>query len=303
MIPISPKPTILLIAGGWSRARTYEPVAAILRNQGYDARTITLPSAGGPPSSTAIDDVNYIQQNYLNDLIDEGKEVVIAMHSYSGLPGTQCVQGFSRKELASEDKKGGVVGLVYITAYLLAAGETVESSLPGGLESHMRIDGDVVHLKDEQKAKFFNSISEEYSRRYADALTYHTIASLKTPLTYEAYRDVPSTYLFCDNDECLPVDTQRAMAALPGRGFTRMYRCSAGHFPMLSMPEGVAFVIHDSIMKNIMEFSNATSSYPFLGNLELEDGVQGTTIPQPLDIEHARCRAGHIDPGLRWLLY
>ncbi|KAL2833054.1 hypothetical protein BDW59DRAFT_95272 [Aspergillus cavernicola] len=134
------KPTILLIPGAWHKASTYDPVANILREKGYHAETITLPSAGGPPSTTAYDDANHIQKAYLNDLVAQGKEVILVMHSYAGIPGTESVKGFARKDLAASGKRGGVVGLIYQSAFILPAGESVESFLPGGLERFMVID-------------------------------------------------------------------------------------------------------------------------------------------------------------------
>jgi hypothetical protein len=115
------------------------------------AETITLPSAGGPTSSTATDDAKHIQDNYLKPLVAQGKNIVLVMHSYSGLPGTESVKGFARKDLAAQDKNGGVVGLLYESALLLPAGLSVASALPGGLDSFMELD--VCPLVDELQRK------------------------------------------------------------------------------------------------------------------------------------------------------
>lgn len=133
-------PTILLIPGAWHQGPTFEPVAILLRARGYVVETITLPSAGGPPSSTAVDDAKHIQDNYLKPLVAQGKNIVIVMHSYSGIPGTESVKGFARKDLAAQDKKGGVVGLLYESALLLPAGASVAAAVPGGLDSFMKLD-------------------------------------------------------------------------------------------------------------------------------------------------------------------
>jgi hypothetical protein len=144
-------PTILLIPGSWHQGPAFEPVASLLRARGYVAETITLPSAGGPTSSTATDDAKHIQDNYLKPLVAQGKNIVLVMHSYSGLPGTESVKGFARKDLAAQDKNGGVVGLLYESALLLPAGLSVASALPGGLDSFMELD--VCPLVDERQRK------------------------------------------------------------------------------------------------------------------------------------------------------
>lgn len=134
------KPTILLIPGAWHKASSFEPVAAILRSQGYHVETTTLLSAGGPTSATVADDAEDIRQKNLNDLVAQGKEVVVVMHSYGGIPGTESVKGLARKDRAARNEKGGVIALVYIAAFLIPAGQSVESFMPGGLDPAMTID-------------------------------------------------------------------------------------------------------------------------------------------------------------------
>jgi pimeloyl-ACP methyl ester carboxylesterase len=82
-----PKPTILLIPGAWHRGSTFEPVAALLRTQGYPVKILTLLSVGGPTSTTVADDAAYIQRN----LISQGKEVVVVMHSYGTIPSVPTI--------------------------------------------------------------------------------------------------------------------------------------------------------------------------------------------------------------------
>lgn len=58
-------------------------------------------------------------------LVEEGKNVIIVMHSYGGLVGTNGSQGLSRQELSKEKKtvEGAVVGIVYISAYVRSLGQ------------------------------------------------------------------------------------------------------------------------------------------------------------------------------------
>jgi hypothetical protein len=81
-------------------------------------KTLTLLSVGGPTSTTVADDAAYIQKNYLDDLNFQGREVVVVMHSYRGTPGTESVKGRTRRDIAVQGKKGGVVALVYMAAFV-----------------------------------------------------------------------------------------------------------------------------------------------------------------------------------------
>lgn len=123
-------PVILLIPGAWHQGSTFEPVANILRAKEYQAETITLPSVGGPSSTSAYDDAEHIRKTYLLDLVAQGKDVILIMHSYGGVPGTECVKGLARKDLAAQGKPGGVVSLIYQSAFLLPVGASVVSFCP-----------------------------------------------------------------------------------------------------------------------------------------------------------------------------
>lgn len=127
----STKPTILLIPGAWHRGEAWSPVTTLLQEQGYHVEAVTLPSAGGSPSSTMTDDAEHIRTKHLDDLIVQGRDVIVVMHSYSGIPGTECIKGMARKDLAAQGKPGGVIALVYVAAFLIPAGESLGSALPG----------------------------------------------------------------------------------------------------------------------------------------------------------------------------
>lgn len=55
--------------------------------------------------------------------------MVLVMHSYGGVAGNGSAVGLSKKERAREkNKKGGVVGLVFISAYVAREGQTVRKN-------------------------------------------------------------------------------------------------------------------------------------------------------------------------------
>ena len=51
---------------------------------------------------------------------------------------------------------------------------------------------------------------------------------------------MPSVYLVCENDGCIPPPMQLQMAESAG---SKVEKCKAGHMPMISVPERVAEVI------------------------------------------------------------
>jgi hypothetical protein len=134
------KPGIVLIPGAWHQGDTFEPVAHILRSLGYQAETVTLPSAGGAPSTTAYDDAEHIRKAHLDNMIAQGKNIIMVLHSYAGLPGTESVKGLTCRDLAAEGKKGGVAGLVYMSNLIPRAGASIETTLPVGIDSLMTME-------------------------------------------------------------------------------------------------------------------------------------------------------------------
>ena len=62
--------------------------------------------------------------------------------------------------------------------------------------------------------------------------------------TYCGWRDIPSTYLVCEDDQLWPSAMQIQTAELAG---SKIIQCGAGHMPMLSMPGKVVEVIESVI--------------------------------------------------------
>ena len=139
------KPTILLIPGSFCpSALFYDPVVDRLFAAGYDAIPIELLTCTAPSTAKAAtmeDDAARIH-GVAEKLLDLGKDVVIVMNSYGGLPGTQACEGLSKKEREAAGKPGAVTGLVYLTALLVQDGESLGESMAGdaGLPEYLKVD-------------------------------------------------------------------------------------------------------------------------------------------------------------------
>ena len=66
----------------------------------------------------------------LEKLADEGKEIVVIGHSYGGIPVSEAQKGLSLEERRKEGKKGGVVRLGYLTAFVPPVGISCATSFP-----------------------------------------------------------------------------------------------------------------------------------------------------------------------------
>jgi hypothetical protein len=61
-------------------------------------------------------------------------------------------------------------------------------------------------------------------------------------VTYTAWRDIPSTYLQCENDQAIVIGMQERMVSAAGGAF-KTFKCGADHSPFQSEPELTARVI------------------------------------------------------------
>jgi len=96
-----------------------------------------------PPHYDFTEDVHAIREA-ATKLVEEDREVVIVLHSYTGLPGGEALNGLGRKERQQEGKDGGVIRMVFIMAYAVPEGF---QQLPRGETSNfppwMRVNTEV----------------------------------------------------------------------------------------------------------------------------------------------------------------
>lgn len=119
----TPLPTVAIIAGAWQNPDCYEPLRQSLASRGYDSVSRSPPSTSLPHGDTDLDaDIAFVHNSILLPLVDEGKEVVVVMHSFGGVYGGGAVQGLSKAEYSKTGKKGGVIALVYMAAACIPSG-------------------------------------------------------------------------------------------------------------------------------------------------------------------------------------
>lgn len=96
----------------------------------------------------------------------------------------------------------------------------------------------------------YSDLPLEIGQELAKKICYHAAPAFATPLTYAAYRRVPTTYLICKKDKVIPLELQQAMVNLAGEEAIT-YHCDAGHFPMLSVRNVVVKLIRKAAGENI----------------------------------------------------
>ena len=57
--------------------------------------------------------------------------MVLIMHSYGGCPGSMAADGLSVSERRKIGKPGGIIGMIMICGFVIRAGQTLRTMLPG----------------------------------------------------------------------------------------------------------------------------------------------------------------------------
>lgn len=136
-------PTLLLVPGAFHAATYFDEFVPYLERLGYSVTVTSHPSFNPPEGTTHTPDTDteYLRTTHLIPLIeDEGKDVVILVHSYGGIVAGAAAAGYSKTTRAKEGKKGGVLGLVYISANIIKEGEYMLQALGGVLPPTLKAD-------------------------------------------------------------------------------------------------------------------------------------------------------------------
>ena len=124
-------PTIVLIPGAFHVDSAMDALGAELQRDGYNTRSwglVTVNHAGRKVDA----DVRAMLDELLHPLIlNEGKDIVLYFHSCAGFPGSAAIQGLSKKERTAKGQSGGIVGLIYQSAFVPKLGDTLLQNIGG----------------------------------------------------------------------------------------------------------------------------------------------------------------------------
>ena len=129
---VQPQPSFLVVPGAWHQPEAYEKLVKSLRNAGYSANATSLPScnAQDPQNATCSADAEALREEILRS-IDAGKDLVVICHSYGGIPGGGAAYGLSKTARAKDRKEGGVIGLIYISGFVVSEKTSLLETMGG----------------------------------------------------------------------------------------------------------------------------------------------------------------------------
>jgi pimeloyl-ACP methyl ester carboxylesterase len=230
------KPTIVFVHGAFADSSGWSLVAAGLQAKGYPVISFSNPLRG--PQY----DGEYLRQ-FLSTI---SGPVVLVGHSYGGAVISNGATG-----------NPNVKSLVYIAAYALAEGESVQAAnaLGGGhtdVIDHLVLrpfpgatagDADAYIDPAFFPQLFAQDIPESVAESMAGSQRPGALASLVVPSGPAAWETIPSWYMVAKNDRIIPPEAERAMAA---RANATTVEVNSSHVPMISQPQKVISLIVDA---------------------------------------------------------
>ncbi|KAF2421125.1 alpha/beta-hydrolase [Tothia fuscella] len=252
---MSSKPTVIVVPGAWHTSEGWKSVSDHFTTAGYPFIGIEKPSVSlGPTYIQNFDpDVEAVRSE-IAKAANDGKDIVVLMHSYGGVPGSAACKGFSKEDRAKEGKKGGVIRLVYVAAFALDEGVSLASlgnskSSRSSQWSIIDDSGEFATVAD-GNYRFYHDVDPAIADENSAKLQHHAFKTFRSEQTYAAWKHIPSTYVVCEEDRAVPAEVQEHMASQEG-GLWTVKSLKSSHSPFLSMPKDLAEIIRKAAGEDI----------------------------------------------------
>lgn len=222
---MSKKANIMLVHGAWADGTCWSKVILLLQAKGYTVTAAQIPL-------TSLSDDVAVTRRLLSTVTEP---TVLVGHSYGGVVITGTATDTPQ-----------VKALVYITAFGLDEGESLESLASQGPPSHgsAAIESDASGYLWINRDKFHDSFAggttDDEAAVMAAVQKPLAFASFSGKETTPAWKTIPSWYLLCTEDKMIPPPAQEFMSK---RMNATVRSVASSHCPFVSHPEAVADII------------------------------------------------------------
>lgn len=227
----------LLIPGAWHGAWCWATLTPLLQNKGH--KVIAPDLAAIPPGANPLT----IWTQQLIELVQQSPEPLILLgHSRGGMIAS---------EVAAR-APNCVRGVVYLSAFLLTDGETMQSAMArpeaGGEVDYLRpARGRCLSVApDAVIPLFYNMTAPQPAQDAAAQLHPEPVGTFSAPSTISRTQieTIPKVYIECSEDNAISLALQRAMqAAIPCPSILTL---TSDHSPFISQPEQLATLLNST---------------------------------------------------------
>ncbi|CAJ2505400.1 Uu.00g127940.m01.CDS01 [Anthostomella pinea] len=243
------KPTVILLQGTFQPPEVYHSFARLISSRGFPVVQPAYPSLTGQDqpdfiNKTLADDVQVVEDVVKKLVDDEGKAVLVVMHSYGGLVGAEAVpEDLNLKHRQAKGGQllpGGVAYLFYFSAFVLPMGQSIATAM-GDHPDHDHYDGRF-SMRD-PLATLYTDMPADEAAYWARRTIPQSNAVKDTAMRRCAYAYVPSTYVVCTGDKAVPPPVQKMFAQLAGAVVREI---DTGHSAMLSKLDEVMALLEEA---------------------------------------------------------
>jgi pimeloyl-ACP methyl ester carboxylesterase len=227
--------TFVLISGAWHAGWCWGRVVPLLEASGH--RVIAPDLLGMGEDLTPLSNVTLARwaNQVAKIVLVEPEPVILVGHSRGGVVISETAERVPSK----------IRTLVYLSAFLLADGETLAEILGLTADTPSEIlegnaEGTTTILPEQVGPIFFNTTSEEWVATAKKQLGPEPMTVFFTPLklTPENFGRVPRAYIECLQDRAVPLELQRTMQAKsPCKPILTL---DTDHSPFYSAPDQLA---------------------------------------------------------------
>ena len=244
-----------MVHGAFSHPGVYSPFLSALSQAGFVARCPRLPTSfdDHSPKGSLEDDIAAVRKE-VTELARDGHSIIVLAHSWGGFVASEAISPdlyFPAPQTSKSE--GGVVHLIYLSAWMLEPGTSVmdqfdKCSAPNAMQIDFSEDG-TARVTNVAEC-FYNDVDSPNERqRLAAKHMRHDLSEATRKATTTPWKDVPTTYVYCEQDMGFVPVAQAEMVdattrAVPAKGFTEV-KLDSGHFPFCSMPDEVLKVVQE----------------------------------------------------------
>ncbi|KAK5991219.1 Alpha/beta hydrolase nvfD-like protein [Cladobotryum mycophilum] len=248
------KPTFVLIPGAWHTPDHFDVFIQRLNKAGYPTRCEKLPSVDShePRKQSVTVDIEFVIKNILLPELEQGKDLIILAHSYGGWVAGAAPKGLSKEERSAAGLPGGVIGIIFMTAFVGGEGGCITGLVPDKkLMPWNLVDFDTYQMSIGEPGPeqiFYHNVTDKSLVESAiRGLKPHSYRSFDTPSPQPAWPDKGfdgrRAYVFCHEDRAIPVEHQKVMVEVSGKEFRTFDLEDADHSPFLSKTEEMLEIV------------------------------------------------------------
>lgn len=224
---------LVLVHGAWHGGWAWEALEREMQLRGVATHAVELPSVGDAEADLRRDVAT------VRDAVAAvAGPVVLVGHSYGGVVITEAA-----------DDLETVQRLVYVTAFVPDVGESLLDQVSYGPLDWIQPAGPGLLGVAEDRARdlFYADVDAAVAAQAQARLRPQAAASFGQPVQAAAWRHVPSTYVVCSDDRCIPPSAQRQWSSRA----TETVELATGHSPFLAQPAALADLLVDRLRQDM----------------------------------------------------